>query len=459
MFNELLIRYTHVIRIKKEHKENAMNSQKKLQNISFQSNLLNECQQLKIFGGKPLTGEVKPDGAKNSSLYALIASVYIKEGFMTFDNVPKITDIHMTLETLREIGMQYKFVENSIKIFGTVKHTSVSDEYASKIRSSVAFLGALLSQYGSVSVPLPGGDKIGDRPIDIHVDVIKAFGGTVCFEGGFVKATIDIENIQGQRIYLRYPSVRATINAIFMAVTANGKTEILNAAREPEIVDLITLLSKMGANIQGGGTNRILINGISQLHAASHEIIPDRLEAGALMMCFAMTGGKGSVVGSIPEHNQPLIHLMQSVGIDISIKDEIVFIDASKPKSAFHIETQPYPGLATDLQAICTAFSLTCPEPCSIKDTVFEERFGHVEELRKMGAAIEKQGNKIFISNNTKLSGAKVAGGDIRSVVSLILAALTINDTSYIGGIEHLRRGHTHFIDKLLSLQADIEIL
>lgn len=436
-----------------------MNNSIKIPSIAFESNLLSECQSLKISGGKPLTGEVKPDGAKNSSLYALIASVYIKEGFMTFDNVPRITDIHMTLETLKEIGMDYKFVENSLKIYGTAEHAQISDTYASKIRSSIAFLGALLSQFGSVTLPLPGGDKIGDRTIDIHVDIIRNFGGTVTFEGGFVKAQIDHTNLHGQRIYLRYPSVGATINAIFMAVTARGKTEILNAAREPEIVDLITLLSKMGANISGGGTNRIVIRGVKALTATTHEIIPDRLEAGALMMCFAMTGGKGSVVGSIPEHNQPLIHLIRSVGIDISVKDDVIFIDASKPQSAFHIETQPYPGLATDLQAICTAFSLTCPEPCSIKDTVFEERFGHVEELRKMGAAIEKQGNKIYIKNDTKLSGAKVAGGDIRSVVSLILTALTIEDTSYIGGIEHLRRGHTHFIDKLLSLQADIEIL
>ncbi len=436
-----------------------MNNREWISNVSMPSKTLSDCQQLKIRGGKPLVGIVKPDGAKNASLYALITSVYIKEGFMTFTNVPQITDIHMTLETLREIGLQYKMVEDSIKIYGTVKHTHVSDVYASKIRSSIAFLGALLSQFGSVTIPLPGGDKIGDRPIDIHMDVVKAFGGNIYIEGGFVKASIDLENLTGQSLYLRYPSVGATINAIFMAVTAKGKSEILNAAKEPEIVDLITLLSQMGACIQGGGTDRIVINGVHALYAASHEIIPDRLEAGALMMCFAMTGGKGTVAGSIPEHNQPLIHLMQSVGMNVRVEDDNIHIDASTPDRAFHIETQPYPGLATDLQAICTAFSLTCPEPCSIKDTVFEERFSHIDELRKMGAVIDKQGNRIFIQNNTKLSGAKVAGGDIRSVVSLILTALFIEDTSYIGGIEHLLRGHTYFIDKLIGLQADIEVL
>lgn len=436
-----------------------MNNHEALKRESVSVKTLSECQQLKISGGKPLVGEVKPDGAKNASLYALITSIYIKEGFMTFTNVPHITDIQMTLETLKEIGMQYKFVEDSIKIYGTVKHTNVTDEYASKIRSSIAFLGALLSQFGSVTLPLPGGDKIGDRPIDIHMDVVKAFGGNIHIEGGFVKATINLENLKGQNIYLRYPSVGATINAIFMAVTAKGRTELLNAAKEPEIVDLITLLCQMGASIQGGGTERIVINGVHELYSASHEIIPDRLEAGALMMCFAMTGGKGSVIGSIPEHNQPLIHLLQSVGIQVNVVDDVIHIDASKPQRAFHVETQPYPGLATDLQAICTAFSLTCPEPCSIKDTVFEERFGHIDELRKMGAAIDKQGNKIFIHNNTKLSGAKVAGGDIRSVVSLILTALAIEDTSYVGGIEHLLRGHTHFIDKLIGLEANIEVL
>lgn len=436
-----------------------MNSQIIKETIRYESILIDSTKQLKIKGGKPLTGKVKPDGAKNSSLYALITSVYVRDGIMIFDNVPQITDIKMTLETLCEIGLNYKFVDDSLKIYGTVTHTHISDTYASKIRSSIAFLGPLLSQFGSVTIPLPGGDKVGDRPIDIHVDVIKAFGGTIRCEGGFVKAQIDKDKIEGQNIYLRYPSVGATINSIFMAVTAKGKTEILNAAREPEIVDLITLLSKMGADIHGGGTNHIVINGVEKLHAAAHEIIPDRLEAGALMMCFAMTGGKGSVVGSIPEHNKPLIHLLQSVGIDISVKDDNIFIDASKPKRSFHIETQPYPGLATDLQAICTAFSLACPDTCSIKETVFEERFGHVEELRKMGASIERHNNKIFIHNNNKLSGAKVAGRDIRSVVALILTCIMIDDTSYVGGVEHLLRGHAHFIDKLISLQADIEIL
>ncbi|MCK8060164.1 MULTISPECIES: UDP-N-acetylglucosamine 1-carboxyvinyltransferase [unclassified Fusibacter] len=420
---------------------------------------LDEATSLRITGGKPLYGEVKPDGAKNSSLYALVAATYIREGWMTLENIPLITDIQMTLLTLKEIGMNFTIKDGAIKIYGEVEHTNISDQYASKTRASIAFLGALLSQYGSITLPLPGGDKIGDRPIDIHIDVIKSFGASIAIEGGFVKASMDISKLTGKDIFLRYPSVGATINAIFMAITASGRTTITNAAKEPEIVDLITLLSKMGADIRGGGTNRIIIEGVSTLESVNHEIIPDRLEAGALIMCFAMTGGKGIVSGSIPEHNRPLIHTLQSVGMNIEVIDDNIHIDASKPIKPFHVETQPYPGLATDLQAICTSFALVCPGTSTIKDTVFEERFAHVEELRKMGADIEKNGNKIYIHNVPHLTGATVSGGDIRCVVSLIMAALAIDDISHVGGIEHLLRGHIHFIDKLKSLHADIELI
>nr|WP_243201632.1 MULTISPECIES: UDP-N-acetylglucosamine 1-carboxyvinyltransferase [unclassified Fusibacter] len=412
-----------------------------------------------IDGGKPLSGRVAPDGAKNSSLYALIAATFINEGWMTIENVPLITDIKMTLGILDELGMQYKVQGTTVKVYGKITNTIISDKYASKIRSSTTFLGALLSQFPEVILPLPGGDKIGDRPIDIHISVMEAYGASISIEGGFIKASLDTSQLTGKDIHLRYPSVGATINAIFMAITAQGQSTITNAAREPEIVDLISLLGKMGAVIHGGGTNRIVINGVRKLTSTTHDIMPDRLETGALMMCFAMTGGKGSVYGSIPEHNEPLIHLLRSIGIQVDIEGDTIHIDAHQPSKSFHIETQPYPGLATDLQAICTSLALKCPGTSTIKDTVFEERFGHIEELRRMGARIERNGNKIFIHNGDHITGSRVEGGDIRSVVSLILVALSIKDKSYIGGIEHLLRGHVNFVNKIIQLEADAEFI
>lgn len=410
-----------------------------------------------VTGGRALKGVVRPDGAKNSSLYALITPLFVEEGWMVFDNVPGITDIQMTLGVLQELGLHCEQRGSSVRVYGRCRHGSVSEAYASKIRSSVCFLGALLSRFTEVSVPLPGGDKIGDRPIDIHVDLIERFGGTVNIANGFVHIIRPDQPLVGQDIYLRYPSVGATINAIFLAVTAEGRSIITNAAKEPEIVDLINLLCKMGAQIHGGGTDRIVIEGVSKLHPTTYEILPDRLEVGALMVSFAMTKGTGVIQGTIPEHNRPLIHLLQSVGIDIHVKDDEIHIDASgAPQRGFAIETQPYPGLATDLQAVCTAFALACPEPCTIKDTVFEERFGHVDGLRKMGADIQRQGNKLYIQP-PRLSSAHVAGGDIRAVVSLILTALTIEGTSTIEGVDHLLRGHIGFVDKLRALNAEIE--
>lgn len=423
---------------------------------SNQKNTSSDNNHVRVTGGIPLSGKVKPDGAKNSALYVLVASTFITRGWMTVDNIPLITDVQMTLNILNELGMKYTIQNKSIKIYGKVNNTNISDNYASRIRSSTTFIGALLSQYGSVSVPLPGGDQIGKRPIDIHIDVFEAYGASVSINDGFVHAKLDTQALKGKDIYLRYPSVGATINAIFMAIKAKGKSTILNAAKEPEIVDLISMLNKMGAKIQGGGTDKIVVIGVNDLTATDYAIIPDRLETAALVLSFAITGGQGDVVDCIPEHNQTFIHLLKAIGINVKVDGDTISVHPSKPKKSFHIETQPYPGLATDLQAICTSLALICPNTSSIKDTVFEERFGHVNELYKMGASINKARNKISV-NNRKLTTAHVHGKDIRSVVSLILTALTINDTCTIEGIDHLLRGHKNFISKLVSIGAIIE--
>lgn len=421
----------------------------------LQQSLSTDC--IYIKGGNRLKGTVKPDGAKNSSLYALIASTYIHEGWMTFDNIPLITDVKNTLYLLQELGMDYIIKDKTIRIIGKVSNNLISYEYASKIRSSIALLGPLLSQFGKAKLPLPGGDKIGNRPIDIHIDVVEQFGGYVRVIDNIIFAELDVDNLKGQDIYLRYPSVGATINAIFIAVLVNGSTEILNAAKEPEIVDLISLLSKMGAKIHGGGTDKITIKGVKKLHATNYTIMPDRLEVGALLTAFAISGGRGTITNCIPEHNLPLIHMLKSVGNKISYYDDIIKIQSEKALKPINIETQPYPGLATDLQAICSAYALTCPGTSYIKDNVFEERFDHITQLIKLGANVERNGSRIKIKYSKLVEGI-IEGHDIRSVVSLILATLNTKGETTLYGLKHLERGHINLISKLVKLGADIRI-
>ncbi len=426
--------------------------------IAKDINTVNTGSYIKVRGGVPLKGVVSPDGAKNSALIQLAAASLIQNSWITLENLPNISDVKDSKEMLRECGLIVKEEGNKATIIGSVSHTEFSSTYAGKIRSSIAFIGALVPKNGSIVLPLPGGDKIGDRPIDIHVDIMNAFNIESSIINGFVHARAKELPLKGTSVYLRFPSVLATVNAILLAVQAEGKTVLMNVAKEPEIVDLTNLLIKMGAKINGVGTDKITITGVNQFTTAHHEIMPDRLETGALLLSFVMTNGSGVIENIIPEHNDPLIQVLKDCGVNIEVESDKIHIYESIIESGFQLETRPYPGFATDLQPIITPFALKCPSICTITDTVFKERFSHVDELRKMGAEIQRQGNTIRVEPNSVLSGSEVEGNDIRSVVSLINAALCINDESKIYGINHLARGHCNFIKKLIHLNADIEI-
>lgn len=414
---------------------------------------------IKVKGGIKLHGIVRPDGAKNSALIQLAATALIEDSWVTLENVPMISDVDDMIMMLGECGLIAKYNGNVVTIAGKVSSGSFSNVYGSKIRASLVFLGSILSRRGEIKLPLPGGDKIGERPIDIHIEVLNAFGIESTIKNGYIHAKAKELPLKGTTIYLKFPSVLATVNAILLATLADGKTVLMNVAKEPEIVDLTSLLIKMGANIIGVGTDKITIVGVEILNSAHHEIIPDRLETAALIMSFVMTNGNGTVDKIIPEHNEPLIQVLKSCGVNIKVEHDRIHISDSTITKGFQLETRPYPGFATDLQPIITTLAFKCPEDSMVTDTVFIERFAHVNELRKMGADIERIGNTIIIKANQKLTGATVEGNDIRTVVSLINAALGITGESKIYGISHLERGHSNFINKLKLLNADIELV
>lgn len=424
----------------------------------FARNLgLDDKNYIEVVGGTKLSGTVSPDGAKNSALIQLAASALVNDSWVTLENIPLISDVKDSLKMLEECGLKTKLVGTKATVSGRVTGHEFSNEYGAKIRASLIFLGSILPRMGEIILPLPGGDKIGDRPIDIHIDVMKAFNINTTIKNGFIHSKAESLPLQGTTIYLRFPSVLATVNAILLSVLAEGKTVLYNVAKEPEIVDCTNLLMKMGANIVGVGTDKITIEGVKELNSANHEVMPDRLETAALIMSIVATGGTGIVENIIPEHNASLFQILMSAGADIEVLSDKVLINASELVNGFTIETRPYPGFATDLQPIITALALICQRESIITDTVFKERFAHVNELRKMGADIIRNQNTITIKPTTKLSGTQVVGNDIRAVVSLINASLLVSGTTQIEGIKHLRRGHANFISKLKSLNACID--
>lgn len=415
-------------------------------------------QYLSIRGGKKLKGSVSPDGAKNSALIQLAALALVDNCSVALKNVPNITDVYDTIEMLKEIGLKVRYENDLVEASGSISSSKFSYTYGSKIRASLAFLGSVVAKRGQVVLPLPGGDKIGPRPIDIHIDVLKSFGVDTKVVDKFIHAKARIFPLKGTTVHLRYPSVLATVNGILLGVHAEGKTVLHNVAKEPEIVDLTNLLSKMGAVIRGVGTDRISIEGVKSLRNTSHEIMPDRLEAAALMMAIVMSGGEGIIENTIPEHNEPLIEILKSTGVNVTIKEDTIHVKCKDCVCGFQVETRPFPGFATDIQPILTPLALKCPGVSKITDTVHKERFSHASEMIKFGASIDKVDNSIYINGMKDLHGSFVEGGDIRSVVSLINTALFIKDQTTIYGLEHLNRGHRNFINKLNQLGADIEI-
>lgn len=422
--------------------------------------MINSKTYLKVNGGKALQGEVEISGSKNSIL-ALIPPMCLGEGEGTLTHISGISDIDAMKGILDEIGIQMTYEQDSVKIKGTMVYSELSKLYVSQIRASNLFLGVLLARFGKAIVPLSGGDKIGNRPIDIHLYVFNKFGIRTEIIDGYVKCEATQFPYRGQKIFLRFPSVGATENAMLVASAADSETIIYNAAMEPEIVDMAVLLNSMGVRISGAGTPVIRIKPSKRkLQRTVHEVMPDRLEVGTYLFMIAATKGYGVLKNVIPEHVISVITILTDSGADITVDDNSIRINAKNcTLKPVNIEALPFPGFPTDLQPFATVYALACEGKSSIKDAVFPVRFNHLFEMRRMGMVYESVYSQVIIDGIQRLTGTTMTGTDIRMCTALVMAALIAEGESKIYGLEHILRGYDNLFPKLIGLGADIEII
>ena len=407
----------------------------------------------------PLKGEVNISGAKNSALPILAACVLGTEEII-LDGVPELKDVEIMVEVLKHLGSNIKYLDkNTLSIDSSGINTCETPfELMDKMRASFVVMGPLLSRFHAAYTKAPGGCNIGSRPIDLHLKGFEALGATN--EVNDDEISIEAKNgLLGTEIYLDFPSVGATQNIMMAATLADGKTTLDNAAKEPEIVDLASFLSKMGANIKGAGTSTIVIEGVEKLTGTRHTIIPDRIEAATYMTAAAMTRGEVLINNVIGSHIRPVIAKLVEMGVDVEeIEDEDkIIVKAPNRLKSTNIQTLPYPGFPTDAQAQFMALMTVCEGESRIQETVFENRFMHVEELMKMGAVIATSGNRATIAGVEKLHGADVRATDLRAGAALVMAGLVAKGTTRVFDIYHIDRGYSNLVEKLSGLGADIK--
>ncbi|MBS4218916.1 UDP-N-acetylglucosamine 1-carboxyvinyltransferase [Bacillus sp. FJAT-49711] len=409
-----------------------------------------------VRGGKRLSGTVKVEGAKNAVLPVIAASLLASEGKSIIRDVPILSDVYTIGEVLRHLNASVKFVDKTIIVDASENlNIEAPFEYVRKMRASVLVMGSLLARQGRARVALPGGCAIGSRPIDLHLKGFEAMGAKVKVENGFIEATAD--KLRGAKIYLDFPSVGATQNIMMAAVLAEGSTVIENCAKEPEIVDLANYLNSMGAFVRGAGTGTIRIEGVEKLYGADHTIIPDRIEAGTFMVAAAITGGNVLVQGAVPEHLSSVIAKLEEMNVTVIEEANGVRVIGPDKLKAVDIKTMPHPGFPTDMQSQMMAL-LVCAEGTSIiTETVFENRYMHAEEFRRMNSDIKIEGRSVIVNGPSQLQGAEVAATDLRAAAALIIAGLKADGYTRVTELKHLDRGYLDFHLKLRSLGADIE--
>lgn len=415
-------------------------------------------QEIIVQGGNRLEGTVKVEGAKNAVLPILAASILAETGVTELSNVPILSDVFTINELLTNINVknEFKQEENSMVIDATGEIATIADyDFVSKMRASIVVMGPLLARFGHAKVAMPGGCAIGTRPIDLHLKGFEALGAEINSQAGYVEATAD--KLKGARIYLDFPSVGATQNIMMAAVLAEGETVLENVAREPEIVDLANYLNKMGAQVSGAGTETIKIKGVKSLHGANHSVIHDRIEAGTFMVAAAVTQGDVFIEGAIRDHNKPLISKLSEMGVEfIEYTTGIRVIGPEKLK-ATDIKTLPYPGFPTDMQAQMSIVQLMAEGSSALTETVFENRFMHFEELRRMSADFKIDRQTAIMYGPTEFSGASVKATDLRAAAALIIAGLVAKGLTRVSELKNLDRGYYKFHEKLASLGANIE--
>jgi UDP-N-acetylglucosamine 1-carboxyvinyltransferase len=411
---------------------------------------------LRIIGGQRLQGAVTISGAKNAAL-PQIAAALLSPYPLQLTNLPDVTDVENMLGVARLHGAEVARSAHSATIdTSAAVSKETSYDTVRRMRATVLVLGPLLGRFGHARVSLPGGCAIGARPVDMHVAALAALGADIAIENGLIVASAP-GGLKGARIVLSSPSVGATETAMMAATAAKGETEILNAAREPEIADLATCLSAMGARIEGAGTHRILIEGISSWRAATHDIIPDRIEAGTYAVAAAITGGQLELTHARLEHMASVVQLLEATGVKVWPGDRGLIVSRDGPLRAVDVTTEPYPGFPTDLQAQLMAL-MCCAEGASLlRETIFENRFMHVPELTRLGANIKLQGTMALVRGGERLKGAQVMATDLRASVSLVLAALVCEGQTTINRVYHLDRGYEQLDRKLRLCGADIE--
>jgi UDP-N-acetylglucosamine 1-carboxyvinyltransferase len=403
-----------------------------------------------VRGGQRLYGTVKVEGAKNAVLPVIAATLLASDGKSIIRDVPTLSDVYTINEVLRNLNAEVVFENNTVVVNASRELKEEAPfEYVRKMRASVLVMGSLLARNGRARVALPGGCAIGSRPIDQHLKGFEAMGAKVKVGNGFIEAEVN-GRLKGAKIYLDFPSVGATENIMMAASLADGTTVIENVAKEPEIVDLANFLNEMGGNVKGAGTGTIRIEGVKQLFGADHTIIPDRIEAGTFMVAAAITGGNVLIKGAVPEHISSLIAKMEEMGVIIFEEDDGVRVIGPEKLKAVDIKTMPHPGFPTDMQSQMMALLLRAEGTSMITETVFENRFMHVEEFRRMNADIKIEGRSVILNGSSNLQGAEVAATDLRAAAALILAGL-------VAELKHLDRGYVDFHKKLAMLGADIE--
>ncbi|HHA0702004.1 TPA: UDP-N-acetylglucosamine 1-carboxyvinyltransferase [Staphylococcus aureus] len=412
-----------------------------------------------IKGGNKLTGEVKVEGAKNAVLPILTAALLASDKPSKLVNVPALSDVETINNVLTTLNadVTYKKDENAVVVDATkTLNEEAPYEYVSKMRASILVMGPLLARLGHAIVALPGGCAIGSRPIEQHIKGFEALGAEIHLENGNIYANAK-DGLKGTSIHLDFPSVGATQNIIMAASLAKGKTLIENAAKEPEIVDLANYINEMGGRITGAGTDTITINGVESLHGVEHAIIPDRIEAGTLLIAGAITRGDIFVRGAIKEHMASLVYKLEEMGVELDYQEDGIRVRAEGELQPVDIKTLPHPGFPTDMQSQMMALLLTANGHKVVTETVFENRFMHVAEFKRMNANINVEGRSAKLEGKSQLQGAQVKATDLRAAAALILAGLVADGKTSVTELTHLDRGYVDLHGKLKQLGADIE--
>ncbi|WP_025025736.1 UDP-N-acetylglucosamine 1-carboxyvinyltransferase [Caldalkalibacillus mannanilyticus] len=411
-----------------------------------------------VRGGNRLTGKIRVSGAKNAVLPIIAASILGEKGTSVIDDVPQLDDVFTINEVLRNLNIQVHYHNRRLTVNASQElNYEAPYEYVRKMRASVLVMGPLLARTGRAKVALPGGCAIGSRPIDQHLKGFEALGAEITLGSGYIEAKVE-GRLQGAKIYLDIPSVGATENIMMAATLAEGITILENAAEEPEIVDLANYLNAMGAKIRGAGTGTIRIEGVESLEGANHVVIPDRIEAGTYMIAAAITRSNLFIENAIPHHLYPLIAKLKEMGVEVLETEDGIQVNADgKELHSVDVKTMPHPGFPTDLQPQMMALLCSTKGPCVVTETVFENRYMHVEEFKRMNAAIKIEGRSAFLQGETKFQGTKVTATDLRAGAALILTGLIADGFTEIGALHHIDRGYEDIVSKLVGIGASIE--